>query len=283
MAEEWSHCAKGYSTNCMSEIPLLFADIAAEKLAETVIHPVRFLDVAAGTGALTIKILQKFPKHPTLQTTVTITDFAPGMITEARNKINSETEFQSIRKLFLVMDAQALSFEANTFTHIGCMFGVMFFPDRRKALLEMHRVLQHNGVAVIGTWKHMDMVDIVTDFGQYLQLPHMEKNMAPVAEAVAACSCEDALQEELKVAGFRDVAVTSHEEFLYLPNDLETYNAVIGEAVLGPDGTGPGTAEEMFSQWRAFLSGPQGRQRWVSESDGRIKISFIANIAVAKK
>jgi ubiquinone/menaquinone biosynthesis C-methylase UbiE len=42
-------------------------------------------------------------------------------------------------------DAIQLSFEGATFDAVVCQFGVMFFPEKAKALSEAHRVLRPGG------------------------------------------------------------------------------------------------------------------------------------------
>ena len=51
-----------------------------------------------------------------------------------------------------VVDAQDLPFEAGSFDHIVCQYGVMFFPDKRKAFEEAYRVLQQGGLYLFNTW-----------------------------------------------------------------------------------------------------------------------------------
>ena len=51
-----------------------------------------------------------------------------------------------------VADAQALPFADAKFDDAFCLFAIMFFPDRTRALTEMRRVLRPGGKALIGTW-----------------------------------------------------------------------------------------------------------------------------------
>ena len=283
IAEQWSHVAKTYSTNFMAEIPHLFADIAASNIIQHADgKPINFLDVAAGKGAFTENLLRQLSASQLEISSITATDFSVGMIDGAREIIEALAVSQPIKKSFLVMDAQELSFDNNTFSHVGCMFGTMFFPDRHKGLNEMYRVLEPGGLVVIGTWHHMDTVDIVVDFGRFVGLPYLAENKAAMAEVVAAGSDRVVLAAELTAAGFSDVAVHVHKRTLYLPNTIETYNNVIGGAAKRPDSTEAETVE-LYARWVEFLDTAAGRDRWVSAEGGQLMINFIANIATGKK
>ena len=114
------------------------------------LSPVKFLDVAAGTGALTLALMKALDDSRLRHSEFTVTDFAQGMVEASRALIES-TDFAAGRVDFQVKDAQDLRYGDGSFTHIGCMFGIMFFADRSKGLREMHRVLQEEaGLAVIG-------------------------------------------------------------------------------------------------------------------------------------
>ncbi len=102
----------------------------------------RVLDVAAGTGALTVAAAR---------TGVHLvgTDFSPVMIERLRMRLRREglTSVQA-----KVMDGQSLELEDNSFDAVFSNFGLIFFPDRVKGFREMHRVLRPGGRAVVTSW-----------------------------------------------------------------------------------------------------------------------------------
>jgi ubiquinone/menaquinone biosynthesis C-methylase UbiE len=53
-----------------------------------------------------------------------------------------------------MMDGQALDLPDGSFDAAFSMFGVMLFPDWRRGLAEMARVLKPGGIAYIGTWEN---------------------------------------------------------------------------------------------------------------------------------
>ena len=89
------------------------------------------LDVAAGTGALTLAAART-GAH------VLATDFSPGMVARiaAANLPNVEAS---------VMDGQALDLADGCFDAVFSIFGVIMFPDWRKGLSEMGRVTRPGG------------------------------------------------------------------------------------------------------------------------------------------
>ena len=58
-----------------------------------------------------------------------------------------------------------LPFQDGTFDAVVCQFGVMFFPDKAKAISEAHRVLRPGGVLIFNVWDRLEeneFADIVT-------------------------------------------------------------------------------------------------------------------------
>ena len=282
-ANDWSSCAKAYSLHSVCQIPAFYSEIAATLLtADAGDLPMKFLDVAAGLGTLTADILAKITKEQMLGSEFCVTDFSEGMITEAREHIGALGQSNTTNISFHVMGAEDINFPDNSFTHIGCMFGIMFFSDRAKGLAQMHRVLAPKGTAVIGTWQLSELISIVEDFGKYLQLPHLEEDMTAVAAQVAICSDIKVFEEELSIAGFKDISITPYEHVFSLSNDMDTYLSIASNAVLSK-ALGKGEAiHEHAQSWIDFMNTPEARAKYISP-DGRIHVRFIANIAIAKK
>jgi ubiquinone/menaquinone biosynthesis C-methylase UbiE len=95
----------------------------------------KFLDVAAGSGALAIPAAR-------LGAQVFSVDISPAMI--ERLKARARQEGVSNVEAH-VMDGHALEFKDNTFDLSGSQFGVMLFPDLPRALREMVRVTNPGG------------------------------------------------------------------------------------------------------------------------------------------
>lgn len=104
------------------------------------------LELACGTGRVTKHLAASLPENKKL----TATDLNGDMLEVAKSIVKDE----SIR--WMVADAQELSFTDNTFDHVICQFGVMFFPDKAKAFSEAYRVLQPGGTFVFNVWDSLD-------------------------------------------------------------------------------------------------------------------------------
>ena len=94
----------------------------------------RFLDVAAGSGALSLPAAR-------LGARVLATDLSPAMLERLKARARQEGLDIETR----VMDGQALELEDNTFDLAGSQFGVMLFPDMPRGLREMVRVTKPGG------------------------------------------------------------------------------------------------------------------------------------------
>lgn len=102
----------------------------------------RFLDVACGTGDLSIEAAMQYP-----HIAVTGTDFVDEMIRIGRQK----TEEKGLvgRISLLTGDALHLPFRDNTFDVAAMAFGIRNIPNREKALREMLRVIVPGGQVMI--------------------------------------------------------------------------------------------------------------------------------------
>lgn len=100
------------------------------------------LEIASGTGRLTKHLVKLLPPGGRL----IATDLNEDMLKVARQVVSDE------RIEWHTADAQALPFSNNSFHHVVCQFGVMFFPDKPLAFAEAARVLQPKGKFIFNTW-----------------------------------------------------------------------------------------------------------------------------------
>src|SRR5438045_1999202 len=82
--------------------------------------PARVLELAAGTGALTMAAGDAMPS-----TALIATDFSEAMIEVGRARAPGAA--------WRVADATSLPFDDSEFDVVMSQFGVMFFPDKRAA------------------------------------------------------------------------------------------------------------------------------------------------------
>jgi len=99
------------------------------------------LDIASGSGDLTIEILKQYRCCH-----VVAADFSINMLALLRKKMRSYTT-KSIT--FSCCDAQWLPYKNNIFDVTIVAFGIRNFPNRQHALKEMFRVLKPGGISII--------------------------------------------------------------------------------------------------------------------------------------
>lgn len=100
--------------------------------------PKQMLDVAAGTGDLSIQAVKEIP-----DLNVLAVDIAAVMLEHAEKKIKKKNLTSRIKTA--IADAEDLKYENNKFDAVTAAFGVRNFEDVHKGLTEMNRVLKKNG------------------------------------------------------------------------------------------------------------------------------------------
>src|SRR5512144_247126 len=128
----WDAIAEGYDRYVAPQE----VDLANEGLRLAGLRPgERFLDVAAGTGGLSLPAAR-------LGAQVLATDWSPAMI----ERFNARVREEGLRDAEgRVMDCHALDLPADSFDVTGSQFGVMLVPDQPRALREMVRVTKPGG------------------------------------------------------------------------------------------------------------------------------------------
>jgi len=116
----------------------------------------RVLDIACGNGNASLSAARR-GCH------VTGIDIAQELLELARERSRTE----HVDPVFLVADAENLPFDPASFDVILSTFGVMFAPDRRKALSELLRVLKPGGKIGLATWWSNTDVRINEVFARY--------------------------------------------------------------------------------------------------------------------
>jgi ubiquinone/menaquinone biosynthesis C-methylase UbiE len=124
--------------------PFLFEPYAADFVQRLALREGdRVLELACGTGILTRRIAAALPRSGQL----TATDLNQPMLDYARRKLLPDPRLE-----WRVADASKLPFPDDSFDHVVCQFGVMFFPDKPAALREALRVLKPAGELSFNVW-----------------------------------------------------------------------------------------------------------------------------------
>jgi SAM-dependent methyltransferase len=99
------------------------------------------LEIACGTGIVT----ERLREHLAAGTRLVASDISAAMIDYARGKVRGDIEWR-------LADAAALPFGDAEFAAAACAFGIMFVPDKARALSEARRVLQPGGLLLFNVW-----------------------------------------------------------------------------------------------------------------------------------
>ena len=160
------------------------------------------LDLASGVGDPALSIAAEVA--PTGR--VTATDLGPDMMSLAeelaRKKGITNIEFREA-------NAESLPFADESYDILTCRFGIMFFPDLRKALRECFRVLKPGGRAAFVAWGKKEQPFFGTTAGILLKhVPVPPPPPDPDGPSMFMFGERDRLRRALEAAGFTNV----HEE-----------------------------------------------------------------------
>lgn len=172
---------------------------AALNLAGGVRPGERVLDVAAGTGALTLLAARAGGR-------VLATDFSPGMVARIHARLSAEGLAASGCEA-RVLDGQALDLPDASFDAAFSIFGVMLFPDWARGLSELARVVRPEGRGVIAVWSSPEGAGPTPAFLDAYRRVFPERGLPPLPAGMLRLQNADALREEMDRAGFKNVAV----------------------------------------------------------------------------
>lgn len=191
----WDRIAPGYDkTNTPSQM-----ELGNESLRRAGLRPgMRFLDVAAGSGALSIPAAR-------LGARVLATDQSSVMLKllgERARKDNLDIETR-------VMDGHELELENDTFDMSGSQFGVMLFPDMPKGLEEMARVVKPGGRVLMTVYGNPQEIEFFGFFVRAIQSVRPDFSGPPMDPPPLPFQLQspERLRSELMRAGLKNVQV----------------------------------------------------------------------------
>jgi ubiquinone/menaquinone biosynthesis C-methylase UbiE len=223
--EAWDKIASGYDrTNTPTQMWL-----GTESLGRAGLRAgMRFLDVAAGSGALSIPAAR-------LGARVLATDQSPRML----GLLETRAREERLRVETRVMDGHALELEDNGFDMAGSQFGVMLFPDMPRGIREMARVVKPGGRVLMNVYGDPQKIEFFEYFVGAIQAvrpqftgPSMDPPPLPFQLRDPA-----RLRQELTAAGLCDIQVETIIEATAFRTGIELwewliYSNPIVEAVL---------------------------------------------------
>jgi ubiquinone/menaquinone biosynthesis C-methylase UbiE len=163
----------------------------------------RFLDVAAGSGALSIPAAR-------IGARVLATDQSPVMLERLRARAAAEGLDLETR----IMDGHALELADDSFELAGSQFGVMLFPDMPKGIAEMARAVRPGGRVLMNVYGDPHKIEFFGFFVAAIQSVRPEFNGPPMDPPPLPFQLQDPerLSMELSAAGLKGVKVETITE-----------------------------------------------------------------------
>lgn len=124
--------------------PVLFDPYAADLASRlNVSADASVLELACGTGVVTRRLRDRLGSEARL----IATDLNDAMLSYAARNFKPEDAIE-----WKQADAADLPFAEQSFDAVVCQFGLMFVPDKEKAMSETHRVLKPGGTFLFNVW-----------------------------------------------------------------------------------------------------------------------------------
>lgn len=266
--EAWDAIAAGYDRFVAPQE----VELANEALALAGLKPGdRFLDVAAGTGGLSLPAARLGAK-------VLATDWSPAMIERFEARVRAEGLSDAEGR---VADCHALHLEDGSFDVTGSQFGVMLVPDQPTALREMVRVTRPGGRVLVIAYGAPAKLEFLQMFISVLQVVLPEFTGLPDDPPPLEFQVSDpaVLRQRLTDAGLRNVTIEQSAERPAFRSGQEMWNWVLyGNPIPGM------LVGELTEAQRATIRQVlDGMLRERFDGSGRAVLSNAVNIAVGTR
>jgi len=211
----WDKIAPGYDrTNTPTQMWLGNEGLRRAELRAGM----RFLDVAAGSGSLSIPAAR-------LGAQVLATDQSPVMLELLQGRarkdgLNIETR---------VMDGHALELDDNSFDMAGSQFGVMLFPDTPKGISEMVRVVKPGGCVLMNVYGDPHKVEFLGFLVGAVQSVRPDFNGPPMDPPPLPFQLQDPqkLCQEFATVGLKDIKVETIIETMQFQTGKELWDWIV--------------------------------------------------------
>ena len=168
------------------------------------------LDIACGTGVVARLAAKRIGRG-----LVTGLDLNTGMLAVARKV---PTEGAAI--IWIEGSALDLPFPADSFDVVFCQQGLQFFPDRRKALVEMCRVLKGGGRVALSVYSRIERTPGANVFVLALD-DVIGGNASRIKRGEHSFTDATQLETLLHDSGFNAVEVKTVEQTIVFPSVLD--------------------------------------------------------------
>ena len=244
-------------------VPAIFQDWAPRTAgAAEVSNGDRVLDIACGTGVVT----RHCADLAGAEGSVTGLDLNDAMLAVAR-RVRPEIDWRQ-------GDAADLPFDDGAFDAVTCQFGLMFMPDRPKALSEMWRVLAPGGrlaVAVFGSTDDNPPYRVLADIGER----HAGMPAAAALRSPFVLGNTEKLANMATEAGIPDAEISEH-------TGTEHFDSMAWFMEIEIKGT---PAAEFVSEdaYLAMVGDAEKELAFCQQPDGRLEFENRAYILSARK
>ena len=211
----WDKIAPGYDrTNTPTQMWLGNEGLRRAELRAGM----RFLDVAAGSGALSIPAAR-------LGAQVLATDQSPIMLALLEERARKE----GLEIVTRVMDGHALELNDNSFDMAGSQFGVMLFPDMPRGIREMARAVRPGGRVLVNAYGDPHAIEFLAFLVRGVQSVRPDFTGPPMEPPPLPFQLQDPqrLRNELAAAGLKDVKVETITETTEFLNGKELWDWLI--------------------------------------------------------
>jgi SAM-dependent methyltransferase len=189
--QSWSKTAEGWTEGvgrAMMRLSAPLIEFCEVRTGE------RVLDLATGGGSAAFAAARAGARE------VIASDLARGFEQVVKEKA-IELGLNDIVR-FAEADMEALQFADNEFDRITCQLGIMFPPDREKALREIFRILKPGGVFAAAT---LASAEENQEFAPVIEVPRRMLGANPNSPHPLNCGDRVKIQQEFREAGFVDV------------------------------------------------------------------------------
>jgi len=181
------------------------------------------LEIACGTGRVTRHLKDALDWESKL----VATDLQADMIKVAADSLPNE----SIN--WQTADAQQLIFPDQSFDLVVCQFGLMFMPDKMKAVSEIFRVLKKGGRFLVSTWDKIENNGVI-HIGNQIICSYFPENPPSFYRVPFSLSQPDQIETLLVAAGFKNVKAEAVEKQGVSPSAHEAAIGIVeGNPIYG--------------------------------------------------
>ena len=178
----------------------------------------RFVDVAAGSGALSIPAAR-------LGAHVLATDVSPLML----KRLEARARQEQLDLTTQVTDGHALKLEDECFDLSGSQFGVMLFPDMPRGIAELARVTRPEGRVVLVVFGAAEKVEFFGFFVRAIQAAAPGFTGPPMDPPPLPFQLQDPdrVRQALAEAGLKDIRVETTTENLEFQSGRQLWDWLV--------------------------------------------------------